>query len=647
MSAPPLPPPARAARRPGPPAEPDHDEPGHHEPGDRGPGDEPDELEPGLPGWLTAAGAALLHPRTIRALLGAGGGLTVAGGLVWLVSLGVFEDPRVLAASLVGGSCGLLFLGWGLATRTRHRVAGLAAAGLAVVALPLNLWLLHAQGLVGVGGGLWAWAAGCAGLQAATVYLLRDRRFLLAVQLGTALTALLLLGRFGRLGDPLWVAGTLAGLGVAGVEAFRLFPEHHPRFRRDEFAAPLLWGGAGLLGLAAAAAGAAEAARHAGALAWLFPLHSQASRLVAAGVWVAVANGFVSLDHLAGGVRRRRDAADGTAPDEGLLGWPAAVPVLAAAAGSAAVWNILEHFGAPDAWDAAVFAACGAGLLVLARRTGVGVVTVDRGAGPDEEARGPGLAALRAGTAVLLGAGCAAVWRGGELFFEGPTWAGAGGVSAAAALGWLGAGLHPVGWAKSLHRTLAAVAAGLAGLAANQLLNVPLPRKLEAAALAAGAALLAAAHAGRVREADGSQLAKPRRQRDEERGAVTVGLWFGTAFVVLPTACAVLAGRLRGEPWAADELTLAGCSAGLLVLGLSARTRAPAAGGVLGLCGTAAVVAGSLVHRAEVTLGVGLTAGGAALFAAGILLSVLRDRLAALPARWQRREGLFAVLDWR
>ena len=60
----------------------------------------------------------------------------------------------------------------------------------------------------------------------------------------------------------------------------------------------------------------------------------------------------------------------------------------------------------------------------------------------------------------------------------------------------------------------------------------------------------------------------------------------------------------------------------------------------------------AVAHRAEVTLGVGLTAGGAGLFAVGILaLSVLRDRLtarlSALPRQWAHREGVFAVLDWR
>ncbi|WP_171190061.1 hypothetical protein, partial [Alienimonas chondri] len=349
--------------------------------------------EPAWPSWMTTAGAALLHPRTIRALLGTGGGLVIAGGLVWLVSLGAFDDPRVLAASLIGGCCALLVLGWGLATRTRYRMAGLAAAGLACVTLPLNLWLLEAQNLVTITGGLWAWAAGCAALQAATVWLLRDRRFLLAVQGGVTLTAVLALGQMHRLDEPLWVAGTLAVLGVLSVEGFRLFPkrmkddggpeplqEEQP-FAQDPFAVPLLWGGAALLTGAAAFAGLAEIARNGVVFLPPFSLETGGSRLIAAAIWVAIANGLVSLDSLAASVRRRRDARTGVVRDEGLFGLWSVVPVLAAGAGAAAVWNLLEHFGIPDRWDAAVFAGCGVGLLALARQTGVGVIAVDRGVG--------------------------------------------------------------------------------------------------------------------------------------------------------------------------------------------------------------------------------------------------------------------------
>jgi hypothetical protein len=40
-------------------------------------------------------------------------------------------------------------------------------------------------------------------------------------------------------------------------------------------------------------------------------------------------------------------------------------------------------------------------------------------------------------------------------------------------------------------------------------------------------------------------------------------------------------------------------------------------------------------------------AGGGVIFGAGLLLSVYRDRLLALPEQVKRRQGVFRVLNWR
>ena len=42
-----------------------------------------------------------------------------------------------------------------------------------------------------------------------------------------------------------------------------------------------------------------------------------------------------------------------------------------------------------------------------------------------------------------------------------------------------------------------------------------------------------------------------------------------------------------------------------------------------------------------------LTVGGGALFLTGLLLSVYRDRLLALPEKVKQRSGLFRILNWR
>jgi hypothetical protein len=49
----------------------------------------------------------------------------------------------------------------------------------------------------------------------------------------------------------------------------------------------------------------------------------------------------------------------------------------------------------------------------------------------------------------------------------------------------------------------------------------------------------------------------------------------------------------------------------------------------------------------QLAVGVYLTIGGAVIFGAGVLLSIYRDRLLALPEQVRRREGVFRVLSWR
>jgi hypothetical protein len=47
------------------------------------------------------------------------------------------------------------------------------------------------------------------------------------------------------------------------------------------------------------------------------------------------------------------------------------------------------------------------------------------------------------------------------------------------------------------------------------------------------------------------------------------------------------------------------------------------------------------------TAAIFMMVGGGVIFGAGIVLSVYRDALLALPDRIKRREGVFRVLSWR
>lgn len=136
---------------------------------------------------------ALLDPRSIQWMLTLGGGLCVLGLIVWLTSLGIFENKLVLASVMGIGSLAILGGGWWVSLKTRFRVAGQALTFLGCVVAPLNLWFYAHVDLVSVDDHLWVGGLICCLLYAATVYVLRDPLFVYAVEAGATLTLTLLL----------------------------------------------------------------------------------------------------------------------------------------------------------------------------------------------------------------------------------------------------------------------------------------------------------------------------------------------------------------------------------------------------------------------------------------------------------------------
>ena len=191
---------------------------------------------------------ALLDPRAVHWLLMLGGGLAVIGGLVWLISKGVFDDPLYVAAGMIVGTLAGLGAGWWVSLKTRYAVAGRALTSLACAVAPLTLWFLHAQGLVTVDGGLWVGGVICCLLYLATVFVLRDPLYLYAIQGGVILTVLLLLGDLHKIDDPAWLSLFLIAMGLIALHAERAFPPERPdgppvEFSRRRYGRPLFWGG--------------------------------------------------------------------------------------------------------------------------------------------------------------------------------------------------------------------------------------------------------------------------------------------------------------------------------------------------------------------------------------------------------------------
>jgi hypothetical protein len=193
---------------------------------------------------------ALLAPRSIHWMLTIGGGLCVLGLIIWLVSLGIFKDPRMTAVVLGIGSLAVLGGGWAVTLRTRFAVAGRALTFLGCVVVPLNLWFYHTQGLVTLDSGLWIGGLVCVGLYAATVFVLRDPLFMYAVEAGVTLTVLLLLGDMGRIADTGYLSLFLLALGFVSIHAERAFAPEHDVFSRRRFGLPLFWAGHAQLAVA-------------------------------------------------------------------------------------------------------------------------------------------------------------------------------------------------------------------------------------------------------------------------------------------------------------------------------------------------------------------------------------------------------------
>ena len=197
---------------------------------------------------------AMLDPRSIQWILTIGGGLSVLGLIIWLVSKGVFENPIVLAITMGAGTLAILGSGWYLVLKTKFKVAGQALTFLGCVVAPLNLWFYHAQGLVTLDQHLWVGGVVCCLAYAATVYALRDPLFMYAVDGGATLTVLLFLPLLNLVPDPTFLRWDLSlflmGLGLISIHLERAFSPDEGFLSRRRFGMPLFWCGHAQVGAA-------------------------------------------------------------------------------------------------------------------------------------------------------------------------------------------------------------------------------------------------------------------------------------------------------------------------------------------------------------------------------------------------------------
>jgi hypothetical protein len=187
--------------------------------------------------------AALLDPRSIQWMMMLGGGLMVLGLIVWLISKGVFKDPRIVAAALTAGALLVHGAGCFVALKTRYKIAGQALTFLGCILIPLNLWFYHSHALITLEGNLWMGGVVCCAIYVATLLLLRDPLFMYAIEGGITLTVVLLLASQGRVTDAGVLSIVLMALALISIHAERAFPVADAPFDRKRYGLPVFWSG--------------------------------------------------------------------------------------------------------------------------------------------------------------------------------------------------------------------------------------------------------------------------------------------------------------------------------------------------------------------------------------------------------------------
>lgn len=179
----------------------------------------------------------------------------------------------------------------------------------------------------------------------------------------------------------------------------------------------------------------------------------------------------------------------------------------------------------------------------------------------------------------------------------------------------------------------------LAFLAMTILSQLSPLQKLEIFCVIAGLLFLVVGHVGWYRE------------QERESDLVSTTLLFGSLLVSVPLAVATMVDRSRDQFLVLNELGFFVSSVLLLTTGVLFRLRwTTVVGGVMTVLyftTLAILLPWARMTERVTTLGIVILVGGGVLFTVGLVLSVYRDRLLALPERIKKREGVFRVLAWR
>jgi hypothetical protein len=311
----------------------------------------------------------------------------------------------------------------------------------------------------------------------------------------------------------------------------------------------------------------------------------------------------------------------------------------AAAAACGALWQFMGYYGIDEGYYTMLYAGLGLACLIVARGIGLEQVTAYRTNHQKTlVTRGRGLAAFQSGNGILCVACLAAIMQGlAGLATKTGDWLDILSLLVTTAAAALAAAVVPAPNWRRLYTTAAIALAAVTFLRLNLLINLSGWQKLEIFCVVVGLGMLVASHLGWFREQHG--------QRNE---AVGLGLGLGSILASVPLVIAVFYHRwVDGAPSIFDEMALLTVTILMLVTGLSWKIKATTLWGGAALTLYLIVLVASLAYRPQVAIGVYMAVGGAIVFAAGIVLSIYRDKLLEIPDRVAKRTGVFRILNWR
>jgi hypothetical protein len=302
---------------------------------------------------------------------------------------------------------------------------------------------------------------------------------------------------------------------------------------------------------------------------------------------------------------------------------------LCTAMASAAVWQLLTYAGMREEYYTLAFAVVGLGMLVAYR-----FAVMERIAA-NQMANG---AFQSANTVLSLAFVAAALIGLSRLSSHQIAWQFVGLCAALTVMSLLAAALvGQQAWRRWYLVTT--VGQGLLTFLAIQVLSTLTPlQKVEVFSICVGLLLLAVGHVGWYRE------------QDRHSDVVSLSLFLGSILAGVPLAIATLVDRFRGDFAGfavVNEIGFLTVSILLLATGflfqLKSTTLVGAALTVLYFMTLLIYVPWSRLNYVATAILV----GGSLLFGVGLLLSLYRERLLALPDKIKRREGVFRVLGWR